>query len=384
MPYPLPSRKLALWVGGWTVAGLFFFSQSATRSLIERNPALWWGTLAHYLVGIYVVALLAPIILWPSRRLPIERAMWLRRTGLHLLLSIVFSFLILALAAATDSLTSSLQGSPHAFWDTYRSMLIWNFHAGITLYWLLVGGDYALRYYRKYRDGEKERLRLALQASELQQQLIGAELQALKAQLHPHFLFNTLNAVMVLVRRGRAEEAERTLGLLSALLRCVLEDVESQEVPLRRELEFLRLYLAIEQVRFGDRLRIETLIEPETLNAAVPHLCLQPLVENAIRHGIGQSSSAGRVSIRSQRTNDRLEIFIDDDGPGMRGTSGNGLGLANVRDRLAHLYGASGLLHVANRVGRGVQAALSIPYRDAGGTCETGSEAAHVTEGIAG
>ncbi len=357
------ARKLGLYFSGWTLAGLFFFSQSETRSFIMQGPGLWWGTLAHYLTGMYVTALLVPAILWPARRWPIERRIWPSRVGIHLLLSIAFSLLILALAVVIDSWAGLTRGAPHTFWTAYRSLLIWDFHAGVSFYWLLVGGDYALRYYRRYQEGEKETLRLALHAAELERQLASAQLHALKAQLHPHFLFNTLNAIMVLVRRGAAKDAEETLALLGDLLRCALEDIETQEVPLRRELEFLRLYLAIEHVRFRDRLRVEMFIAPETLDAAVPHLALQPIVENAIRHGIGRSSTAGRIAIRAQRVKDLLEIEVRDDGPGLGPPGGGGMGLSNVRGRLAQLYGISARLTVENAGGRGVVAALSVPYR---------------------
>src|SRR5262249_3525901 len=125
------------------------------------------------------------------------------------------------------------------------------------------------------------------------------------------------NAIMVLVRQGRAREAEEMLARLSDLLRCVLEDVEAQEVPLSRELEYLQLYLAIEQVRFQDRLRVEIAVDPEMLDAAVPYMALQPIVENAIRHGIGRSSAAGCLSISACGVNGNLEIRIRDDGPGL-------------------------------------------------------------------
>lgn len=364
------ARNFGLCFAASTVAGLFFFSQSLTRSLILRDPEPWWDTLTRYLVGLYLIALLVPLVLWPSRRLPIERRVWLPRVALHLLFSVIFSLLELAIAYTVGSWLGLAPGPPGTPWHTYRSVLIWDFHAGITFYWVLLGGEHALRYYRKYRQGEQEALRLALRATELQRQLARAQLHALKAQLHPHFLFNTLNAIMVLVRHRRSEQAEQTLALLSELLRRVLEDCEAQEVSLRRELEFLRLYLAIERVRVGDRLQVETDIAPETLDAAVPHLGLQPIVENAIRHGIGQSSAAGRITIRSRRQADRLQIEVRDDGPGLRASRSGGMGLSNTRARLTQLYGSSGRLTVENAGAGGVVAALSIPFHSGVDGCE--------------
>src|SRR5262249_33569912 len=147
------------------------------------------------------------------------------------------------------------------------------------------------RYYRGYRERE-------LRASELEAKLARAQLSALKMQLQPHFLFNTLNAIMVLVRQQKGRQAEEMLARLRDLLRVVLEDVHAQEVPLHRELEYVRLYLSIEEVRFQDRMAVDISADPDVVEAAVPHMGLQPLVENAVRHGIGRSSSAGTIRIR--------------------------------------------------------------------------------------
>jgi LytS/YehU family sensor histidine kinase len=205
-----------------------------------------------------------------------------------------------------------------------------------------------------------------LRASELQSQLVSAQLTALKMQLQPHFLFNTLNAIMVLVRQQKSKDAERMLGHLGDLLRGVLEDVDAQEIPLCRELEYLHLYLAIEQVRFPDRLRVEISADLATQEALVPQLVLQPIVENAIRHGIERSLSAGRIMISASRTNDTVELRVQDDGPGLaRGdmSEDRGIGLTNTRARLRQLYGQSAVLEVGNCAIGGVVVTLKIPFR---------------------
>jgi LytS/YehU family sensor histidine kinase len=196
--------------------------------------------------------------------------------------------------------------------------------------------------------------------------LAEAHLSALKMQLHPHFLFNTLNTIMVLVRQQKGREAEEMLARLSDLLRCVLDDVQAQEVPLSRELEYLQLYLSIEQVRFQDRLRVDIAADPEVLDAALPHMALQPIVENAIRHGIGRSSTAGQIGITACRVNESVEIKIRDDGPGLaaaNGTTGGGIGLANTRARLRELYGDAASLKVENAERGGVVATMVLPFR---------------------
>jgi LytS/YehU family sensor histidine kinase len=176
-----------------------------------------------------------------------------------------------------------------------------------------------------------------------------AQMSALKMQLHPHFLFNTLNAIMVLVRQQSAVRAEEMLGRLSDLLRCVLDEGEAQEVPLHRELDYVRLYLSIEQVRFEDRLRVTTAVDPAVLDAAVPHMALQPLVENALRHGIARTSAAGTIHISASAAGESVVIRVQDDGPGFNGAErpeGWGIGLANTRARLAQLYGEAASLTI--------------------------------------
>src|SRR5580692_11870709 len=193
-------------------------------------------------------------------------------------------------------------------------------------------------------------MRLELDASELRAQIAGAQLSALKMQLQPHFLFNTLNAIMVLVRQQRGQKAEETLGRFSDLLRAVLSDIDAQEVPLDRELEYVRLYLSIEEVRFPDRLRMEIEAGQEVLPAMVPHMGLQPLVENAVRHGIAKNAGAGLIAIRAVHAGEQLQISVSDNGPGIpEGGIAEGIGLANTRKRLHQLYGERATLQLRAR-----------------------------------
>jgi two-component system, LytTR family, sensor kinase len=170
---------------------------------------------------------------------------------------------------------------------------------------------------------------------------------------------------MALVRQQKGEQAEEMLARLSDLLRCVLEDVEAQEVPLRRELEYLQLYLYIEQVRFQDRLKVEISTDPAILDAALPQMGLQPIVENAIRHGIGRSSAAGMIRIGASRVNDMLELRVQDDGPGFplaNTPPDKGIGLANTRARLHQLYGDEANLSIENGQQGGAVVTMTLPY----------------------
>jgi len=218
-------------------------------------------------------------------------------------------------------------------------------HFDLAVYWIIVGGMLASSYYVKYHDREA--------------QLARAELYALKAQLRPHFLFNTLNAISSLIR-DEPLKAETMLSRLGDLLRITLRDHRADEVPLADELAFVDGYLEIEQARFGERLRVTRHIDPAALDALVPHLVLQPLVENAVRHGVGPRLAGGTVELRAERRGGTLALEVRDDGVGAAAFA-EGVGLANTRARLAHLYGAEHRFAVTTSAGTGFSVAIEIP-----------------------
>jgi two-component system, LytTR family, sensor kinase len=349
----------------WTVLGIFFFSQAIVQKFLSREPTPWQHYLVSWLVGVYLWALLTPFVLWLGHRFPIERHNWVPRLAIHLPISIGISFAQLFVESIVLYHLHVFPTLMTGLVPTFVFLLTLGFHQGIMTYFLLLGAQYGLDYYHKYLEREKQALRLELNTAQLRSQLAHAQLSALKMQLQPHFLFNTLNAIMVLVRQQKGKQAEEMLAGLGDLLRCVLEDVDAQEVSLRRELEYLQLYLSIERVRFPDRLRVEIVADQSILDAAVPQMGLQPIVENAIRHGIGRSSAAGRVQINAIRLNDSLEIKIIDDGPGLADKSaidGNGIGLSNTRSRLQQLYGDGARLNVENGEAGGVVVTMLLPY----------------------
>jgi two-component system, LytTR family, sensor kinase len=369
-------RNYPLYFLIWTIIGIFFFSQALSQRFFSRDPTPWWHYLISWLVGVYLWALLMPGILWLGRHFPIERRNWVRRVALHLLLGGVVTLVQLILESAILSHLGVFPGLMNTFVTTFAFLLVIGFHTGVMTYWEVLGVQYGIGYYQNYQERKQEALRLELRASELQSQLVQAQLGVLKMQLQPHFLFNTLNAIMVLVRQQKSKEAEQMLAHLSDLLRCVLEDVEAQEVPLRRELEYLQLYLSIEQVRFQDRLRVEISADPAILDAALPQMVLQPVVENAIRHGVGKSAAAGRIKISAVRSKDTLELRVQDDGPGFSsegpvGKHSTGIGLTNTRARLKQLYGEEARLTTGNSEPRGAVVTITIPYHAVPGTFET-------------
>lgn len=357
-------KKYPLYFLLWTVLGLFYFSQGLTQRLGSHDPTPWWHYLAAWLIGAYVWALLTPAVLWLGRKYPIERGNWPTRVPLHILLGGAISAFELTVESALYS-RLHLMG---AFREALSLLLVKGFQGNVFNYFLIIGVQRGAFYYTRYQERSREALKLELRTSELQSQLVSAQLNALKMQLQPHFLFNTLNAIAVLVRQQKSQGAEQMLGYLSDLLRHVLDDADAREVPLRRELEYLRIYLAIEQVRFADRLRVEISADPAAQEAWVPQLILQPIVENAIRHGIGRSSSAGKISITAAASGGAVRLRVQDDGPGLvpgGSSEGQGIGLANTRARLHQLYGEEAKLDIQNGEHGGVAVTISIPSRPA-------------------
>jgi two-component sensor histidine kinase len=232
-------------------------------------------------------------------------------------------------------------------------------------YGAILGLTHSVHFYRRFR--ERERGALLLESN-----LAKARLNALRAQLHPHFLFNSLNAITALLRRD-PRLAEVTLTSLSELLRLALSQSERQEISLREELEFVQRYIEIQQTRFADKLGVEQEIDPAALDCRVPALVLQPLVENAIRHGIEPIEKAGLVRLKAHRSNGKLVLTVEDNGVGLTSEpsrNGNGIGLANLRARLATLYGARQALELISRPDTGVIARIEIPWNSSPATEE--------------
>ncbi len=333
---------------GWTCVAFFFASQTYLSYKYSGGEAHWGIVLKINLCQWYAWGLLAPGIVWLARRFPLERGRWARGIGVHLAAGV-------GVALVKWQLDNVLRHYVLGF--ERGTSLIFVFHQSLVTYWLLVGATQAYLYYRRYREGE-------LRSAQLGAQLAQAQLQALRMQLHPHFLFNTLNAISTLVHKD-PEAADRMIARLSELLRLTLENVGVQEVPLAKELEFLERYPEIERTRFADRLVVRMEIAPETLDARTPYLILQPLVENAIRHGIAARASAGRIVVSARRDDGMLVLEVGDDGPGMASGAAakSGVGISSTRARLEKLYGSAQRFELRNAEHGGVVATLAFPFR---------------------
>ncbi|HKE24401.1 MAG TPA: histidine kinase [Bryobacteraceae bacterium] len=363
---PALQRGVKYWLA-WTGAGLFYITQEFMARL-ERNQAIpWRDDVIGWMAAMYICAAFTPLILWLGRRWAMDTADHRRPIALHFAASVVFSLVSTALEVPVLAAIGMLPAfhTPRSFLIDLWGLLPYDLHGGIIRYWAVIALQALLRSNQQARRREREALELKVQSSQLAAQLTASQLSALKMQLHPHFLFNTLGAIMVLVRQQKGQQAETMLSRLSDLLRHTLDDVDTQQVPLWRELDFLRLYLSIEQVRFEDRLRVQIDAGPELSDALVPHMALQPIVENAVRHGLGQSEEPVLIHVSVSRVDGHLTLTVTDDGPGCPGTvfEGKGIGLSNTRNRLSRIYGAQATFSAKNRVPRGVQVTMTLPYR---------------------
>jgi two-component system, LytTR family, sensor kinase len=335
-------------VGACLLIGVLSAVQMYYTDLAEGEATTWAGTLGHQLLHWAVWGAFLPLIVRISRqvgRLPNVASQVAVQTLIGLAVAVLHSTVTFVIREAV------LPGTLHGSFSLYvRGWLIFN----LVTYGALVAGTLAVEHWRRGRAYE-------LKAAQLDMELSRARLRALQMQLHPHFLFNTLNTVAMLVRTAEGPRALTMIAGLGDLLRQLLDDDAPHEVPLREELAFLNRYLDIERVRFHDRLSVRIDVQPEALDAHLPRLVLQPLVENAIRHGIEQRTGAGTLTIEAARSDGTLQVTIQDDGSGPASMLRTGVGLTNTRERLRHLYGAAGDLSLVS-VPDGAIARITLPW----------------------
>jgi two-component system LytT family sensor kinase len=354
------TSSLALIFAGWLVPALLSGFNSYMQSRLEGSPPEWrwvWFNSIDWLL----YALLTPLVFRASRRLPLRAPHLARKIALHILGALGMCVAWAGLGTLLRLAIFPVPPDPTGL-RVLRGFAGWIFTTlpfGVGVYFALVGIEHSVFYFAQARERETQAARLAAQLAE-------ARLGALRMQLNPHFLFNSLNAITVLVRDENTAAAGQMLELLSDVLRQVLRAESTHETTLAAELEFLERYLAIEHVRFSDRLQPRIEIEGPITGAAVPRFLLQPLVENALQHGIARRADAGVLHVGARREGSDLVLSVRDDGPGLTpGDSGTGgVGLANTRARLAALYGDSAGLVVSNAEGGGVVATVRLPYHE--------------------
>jgi LytS/YehU family sensor histidine kinase len=337
--------------------GLFFASQMVLNTFyMEKHLPL--GKILFMQMSIcYLWALATPLILWLARRFCIERHNWPSRVLFHAIVGL----LLVSMMSAVHYLIFMPYLGRSSYITPFSTFqyVFWNLDRQFSIYWLLILMSHALSYYNSYRKGQ-------LQAAQLKTELVQSQLEALKMQVHPHFLFNTLHSISALLNKD-IEAARSMITRLGDFLRLTLENAGAQEVTLQEEMEFLNGYLEIQRIRFQDRLTTFVQVDPRALDVCVPNLILQPIVENAMRHAIAINSNSGRIEITAAPSNGVLRIQVKDNGPGLPSDHTlvshlkQGVGLANTRARLERMYGAAYRLELANDPAGGVVVTLEIP-----------------------
>lgn len=352
---PAPGRWLwaGIILGWWTLNGFATASQYHLMRHQAEMPVSWSYALVTSMTSAYLWIPITVFALWSASRFPFERGRWVRRLPIQIAAT---AGVILYRAFAVVALNGWIG------WYTelppFSSLLVTSLANNTFLYWLLVGVAHAVHYARAYRQREQDAERLRIE-------LVQVELEALRARLQPHFLFNALNTISSMVSR-QPEAAERMIARLSELLRHSLDREGAPEVMLRDELELVAAYLAIEEARFEDRLNVRWEVDPVTLGARVPPLLLQPLIENAVLHGIAPRSAPGTIEISATRADGALRLVVRDDGvgppAGASSGGGNGVGLKSTRTRLERLYGERHGFHFGPAPAGGTIVEISLPF----------------------
>ena len=349
-------RKWVFYVVLWTIPGLGALSYYRLNAILTGQPVDWFYGFLTSVPWWYIWALMTPLMLWVASRYPINRETWQKVVP-----SIYIPLMLLLLAAhAAINLGLFRMAGVHDVmnYGLLKVHFTSRMHVNALAFWTVLGFYNGFDYYRKYQQREQQAARLELQLAQ-------ANLRALKMQLNPHFLFNTLHSVSALVRKNENTTAIKMLGRLGEFLRLALENQGVQLISLREELDFLERYLEIEKIRFQDRLRVVMEVDTALLDYEVPNLIMQPIVENAIHHGIAPHSQAGTITIRAFEKENHLVLHIQDDGPGIENLarSRKGVGLSNTQERLERLYGDDQQFRLINAEEGGLMVRIVVPMQ---------------------
>jgi signal transduction histidine kinase len=349
-------RRWTVVIGIGSVVAIFSILQIyVVRAALGHPPEVWPLIRMEGPIWVFWMCAAVPIVML-ARAVPLDGRRVVGPTIIHLLFTITIATLFVGFRTLWYQAFNPypLQVLPVSrwFWQISRDSFI----DGLVLYWAILGVYYAYASYARVRQRD-------LEASLMRARLAEANLQALKMQIRPHFLFNSLNTASAILEQD-PRTARRVLGRLGELLRASLQTEARDEITLSQEVEVLRGFLEIEQARFGPRLEVEFRLSADTLNAAVPSFVLQPLVENAVHHGVANKRGVGHLVVESVRRGHSLELRVRDDGPGLpQGTLVERIGLSNTRGRMRELYGAEQELALRSRPEGGLEVTLSLPFR---------------------
>lgn len=344
-----------------TLIGLMNFSIIMTEKMASRHPIPFQYPFVHEMTGVYTILVLLPALLWFFKRYPMTRKNLLTHIPLYVLVSILFGTCHTGLMWLSRILVYWLANMGPFDYGRMDYRLLMEYHKQLIVFWFIFGTVFLIRYVQK---NQEEKLR----AARLEEALTKARLQALQMQLHPHFLFNTLNMISSIMYEN-VKAADKIIASLSDLLRITLKSTNREAYTLEKELELLNLYIEIMKARFRDNLVIHLDINSGTRHALVPGFILQPLVENSIRHSMDHLKTT-EIQITSRKKNERLILMVKDNGPGITGDAQQiiekGVGLSNIVERFEELYGTDYSFQMQNINGGGLQVVINIPFQQRG------------------
>jgi two-component system, LytTR family, sensor kinase len=349
--FPRAVKVAAALIAITTALALLSVLQTVAWATYQGRQLPWGEVVVRRLIDWYTCLIFLPVLYWLVRRLQTAGASWPGTIAALLFASILVSVAKYAIFLPIERWLSSDDTT------TLAGILSGNVIIELMIFWAAIAIMYGFEYYRQFKERERVQLQLERRISEMQ-------LDALRAQLHPHFLFNTLNAIATVLHRDPAR-ADKAIVNLAELLRAVMERRDGEEIPLDAELDLARRYLDIMSLRSGESMKVTWSIAPETRDAAVPYFILQPLLENAIEHGFDGQLGSGRVDISARVANDLLQLAVEDDGagPGPEAAHSNGIGLSATSRRLSELYGKSGRLTLERGSSGGSRVTVEIPLR---------------------
>ncbi len=351
-------QRVVVIVVVFTCIGLFETTQAYLMRARYGSPAYW--QILFWQLGPWVYWMfVTPLVLAVGARFPLQGRGWLTNAPVHVALMPAIILPRLMLSTWLGLLAENQYYQRTGFWPVFVELLQFSAHQDVITYAAVLAVGHAL----SYRDQLKAK---ALEAAQLQASLVEASLNTLKMQLHPHFLFNTLHTIGVHIRRKDQDASIQMLTDLADMLRMTLDHTDKQKVPLDSEMAFVHRYISIERMRFSDRLVVKTEVSRSAKAALTPVLVVQPLVENAVRHGIAPRARGGKIEIRAQRRADRLALIVEDDGVGLPSDwslmTTTGVGLANIRDRLQRLYPRDCTFTVGKNESGGTTVRIDIPF----------------------
>ena len=367
----VPIQSRTIWISMflfWTLIACTFPITDYIKSVVYVGKGFSvFGSLSESLPGFYLWFAFTPLIFWLAKKFGFGKDRnWILNLVIHLVLSYLVVSVYLFLTSVYYVNLMQVPGKTLTLWERFFDRFYMTGHYHIIIYWAILAAGISFEYYKKYRQREIEASQLLLHSTKLESQLAKAQLDSLKMQLHPHFLFNTLHAVSALIDDD-PKRARKVIARLGELLRSTLDIAEQQTIPLEQEIGLTKLYLEIEQERFGDKLNVKIDIKDSDFDCMVPTLILQPLIENAIKHGIKDAKKTAVIEIKASQTNKRINISVSDNGPGFPESDSieikDGIGLSNTKARLDQLYGKDHAFEISNSKTGGALIQIDIPCK---------------------